>query len=117
MAEKRKLIGICLSQAHTFLKTDLVSELDRAARAKGLGIVVFNSSLDYYQSQKGNNVTRCIYDLIRYDKLAALVVLHDNIYDMPMLEHMIRRGNEEKIPVFYLGGIHDHCISIVDDAL
>ena len=111
----RKMIGICLSQAHTFLKTDLVSELDRAARAEGYGILVFNSSLDYYWSQKGNNVTRCIYDLIRYDILAALVVLHDNIYDMPLLEKMIRRGNAEGIPVFYLGGIHDRCVCITDD--
>ena len=46
MNDDRKMIGICLSQAHTFLKTDLVSELDRAARAEGLGILVFNSSLD-----------------------------------------------------------------------
>ena len=111
----RKMIGICLSQAHTFLKTDLVSELARAARNDGFGVLAFNSSLDYYWSRKGNNVTRCIYDLIRYDELAALVVLHDNIYDMPLLENMIRRGNEERIPVFYLGGIHDHCISIRDD--
>ena len=115
MNSGRKMIGICLSQAHTFLKTDLVSELDRAARAEGYGILVFNSSLDYYWSRKGNNVTRCVFDLIRYDMLAALVVLHDNIYDMPLLEKMIRLGNEEGIPVFYLGGIHDHCVSIVDD--
>ena len=115
MDNSRKIIGICMSQAHTFLKTDLVSEMARAARGDGYDIVVFNSSLDYYWSQKGNNVTRCIYDIIRYDKLAALIVLHDNIYDMPLLESMIRRGREEGIPVFYLGGVHDHCVSIVDD--
>ncbi len=115
MNSDRKMIGICLSQAHTFLKADLVSELDRAARADGYGILVFNSSLDYYWSQRGNNVTRCVYDLIRFDMLAALIVLHDNIYDMRLLEQLIRRGNDEGIPVFYLGGIHRDCISIVDD--
>ena len=115
MNTDRKMIGICLSQAHTFLKTDLISELDRAARADGYGILVFNSSLDYYQSQRGKNVTRCVYDLIRFDKLAALVILHDNIYDMAMLEQMIRRGSEERIPVFYVGGVHENCFSIVDD--
>ncbi len=115
MNSDRKMIGICLSQAHTFLKTDLVSELARAAGAEGYGILVFNSSLDYYWSRKGGNVTRCVYDLIRYDALAALVILHENIYDMPLLEKMIRRGNDERIPVFYLGGVHDRCISIVDD--
>ena len=115
MNSDRKMIGICLSQAHTFLKTDLVSELDRAARSEGFGVLVFNSSLDYYWSQKGTNVTRCVYDLIRYDALAALIVLHDNIYDMPLLEKMIGRGNKEGIPVFYLGGINNRCVSIVDD--
>ena len=111
----RNTIGICLSQAHTFLKAELISELERAARSEGYGILVFNSSLDYYWSQKGNNVTGCVYDLIRYDLLAALIVLHENIYDMPLLEKMIRRGNEEGIPVFYLGGTHENCVSILDD--
>ncbi|MCR5295970.1 MAG: EAL domain-containing protein [Clostridiales bacterium] len=115
MAEKRKLIGICLSQAHTFLKTDLVSELDRAARAKGLGIVVFNSSLDYYWFQRGNNVTGCIYDMIRYDRLCALIMLHENLYDFPLLERMARCAKEEGIPAFYLGGVRDDCVSVVDD--
>ncbi len=115
MNSDRKMIGICLSQAHTFLKTDLISELDRAARSEGYGILVFNSSMDYYWSLRGNNVTRCVYDLIRFESLAALIVLHDNIYDMRLLESMIRRANEEHIPVFYLGGIHSACISIVED--
>ena len=115
MSGNRNLICICLSQAHTFLKTDLVSELEICARKEGYGIVAFNSSLDYYWSHKGTNVTGCVYDLIRYDRMAAMVVLHDNIYDMPLLEKMIRTGNEQGIPVFYLGGKHKGCISIVDD--
>ncbi len=46
MADDKKLIGVCLSQAHTFLKTDFLTELDRAARREGYGIVVFNSFMD-----------------------------------------------------------------------
>ena len=48
MENARGMIGVCLSQAHTFLKTDLIAELDRAARKEGYGIVVFNCSMDYY---------------------------------------------------------------------
>ena len=115
MSSDRRMIGVCLSQAHTHLKTDLVDALSRAAKADGFGIVVFNSSLDYYWSQKGNTVTRCVYDLIRYESLCALIILHENIYDMRLLEKMIRQCREKGIPVFYLGGVHDNCISIVDD--
>ena len=115
MSNDNKIIGICLSQAHTYLKTDLIAALSRSAAADGYGVVVFNSSLDYYWSQKGNMVTRCVYDLIRYESLCALIILHENIYDMRLLETMIQHCTEERIPVFYLGGIHDHCISIVDD--
>ena len=46
MSEAKKLIGVCLSQAHTFLKTDFLVELDKEARKEGYGIVVFNSSMD-----------------------------------------------------------------------
>ena len=64
-----KPIGICLAQAHTALKTELVDELDRAARESGFGIKAFNSSLDYYWSQKGDHITACIDQMIieRFD--------------------------------------------------
>ena len=115
MAGAQKWIGVCMSQAHTFLKTDFLIHLDHQARQDGYGILVFNSSLDYYWSQKGNNVTGCIYRMIRFDMLSALIVLHENIYDMPLLENMIQQANMQNIPVFYLGGVHERCISITDD--
>ena len=71
MADEKKLIGVCLSQAHTFLKTDFLTELDRAARKEGYGVVVFNSSMDYYWAQNGSNITGCVYQLIRYSRSAA----------------------------------------------
>lgn len=110
-----KNIGICLAQAHTMLKTDLVSEMDRAAREHGFGIIAFNSSLDYYWSQKGDHITACIYDLIRFDMLCALVILHDNIYDLHLINYLVRSAEQQGIPVFYLGGLREDCISITDD--
>ena len=113
--EKPKWIGVCMSQAHTFLKEELLCELDRAARKEGYGLLVFNSSMDWYWSRRGGNVTGCVYDMIRYDLLCALVILHENIYDPGQLERMIRCTEARKIPVLYLGGRHPLCISITDD--
>lgn len=115
MSQDKKPIGVCLAQAHTYLKTNLVSELDRAARDYGYGIIVFNSSLDYYWTANGNDVTGCIYDIVRYDMLSALVILHDNIFDLPLLNNMVESARKNHIPALYLGGVRDDCVSIVDD--
>ncbi len=115
MNTEHKPIGICLAQAHTALKTDLVGELDRAARENGYGIIAFNSSLDYYWSQKGDHITACIYQMIRFDRLSALVILHDNIYDLHLTNHLVRSAQQQGLPVFYLGGVRDDCISITDE--
>ena len=76
VSDSPKWIGLCMSQAHTFLKDDFLCELDRAARTAGYPLLVFNSSMDWYWSHHGGNITGCIYDLIRYDRLSALVILH-----------------------------------------
>lgn len=115
MADVRKWIGVCLSQAHTYLKTDFLTELDKAARDEGYSVVVFNSSMDYYWAQNGNNITGRIYEMIRYDMLAALIILAGDLYDVQKQEEIIQRAKKNKIPVFWQGGVHDDCISIRTD--
>ncbi|MBR3333760.1 MAG: EAL domain-containing protein [Clostridia bacterium] len=115
MNSAKKLIGVCLSQAHTFLKTDFLVELDNQARKEGYSLVVFNSSMDYYWAQKGSNATGCVYSLIRYDLLATLVILAGDLYDTQMQEEIIHKANRHKIPVIWQGGIHDNCISMPCD--
>lgn len=115
MSILHKPIGVCLAQAHTALKTDLVDELDRAARENGYGIIAFNSSLDYYWSQKGDHITACIYNMVRFDQLSALVILHDNIYDLHLTNYLVMSAHQHNLPVFYLGGVREDCVSITDD--
>lgn len=103
MAKARKWIGVCLSQGHTFLKTDFLVELDKEARKEGYGIIVFNSSMDYYWAQSGNNATGCIYKIIRYDILAALVILSGDLYDTQLQEEIIYKANLHKVPVIWQG--------------
>ena len=111
----RKTVGVCLAQAHTSLKTELLSEMDRAARGHGLDVTAFNCSLDYYTSQRGDHITACVYDLVRFDKLSALVILHDNIYDAHLVDCLVQDAQKEGVPVFYLGGTRDDCVCVTDD--
>ena len=111
----RKTVGVCLAQAHTSLKTELLSEMDRAARGHGFSVTAFNCSLDYYTSQRGDHITACVYDLVRFDELSALVILHDNIYDAHLVDCLVQDAQKEGVPVFYLGGTRDDCVCITDD--
>ncbi len=115
ISDNPKWIGICMSQAHTFLKDDFLCAMDRAASEAGYGLLVFNSSMDWYWSHHGGNVTGCIYDIIRYDLLSALVILHGDIYNPDQMLRMIEQARQSKIPVLYLGGRHPLCTSIVND--
>jgi hypothetical protein len=114
--DRPKWIGVCMSQAHTFLKEDFLCELGKAAEAEGFGVLVFNSSMDWYWSTRGGNVTGCVYDMVRYDLLSALVILHGNIYDPDQLERLIQGARSRKIPVLYLGGRHPLCDSVIEAA-
>ncbi len=115
MNKAKKPIGVCLAHAHTLLKTELVSELDRAARENGYGIIAFNSSLDYYWTRNADHITACIYNMIRFSELSALVILPDNICDPHLMYSLVQGARKAKIPAFSLGGKVEGCICITDE--
>ncbi len=71
--------------------------------------------MDYYWAQNGKNITGCVYELIRFDRLAALIILAGDLYDTQMQEEIIHKASLQKIPVFWQGGVHNGCISISTD--
>ena len=58
MADRQKLIAVCLSQVHNFLNTGFLNELSRIAAENGYGVVIFNTSLDFYWYQGENKAPR-----------------------------------------------------------
>ncbi len=77
-----------------------------AARKDGYSIAAFNSSMDYYWASNGRNITGCVYDLINFDKLAAMVILAGDLHDTQMQEELIHKACQQNIPVFWVGGTH-----------
>ncbi len=115
MNNVHKPIGVCIAQSHTMLKTELVSELDRAAREKGCGIIAFNSSRDFYWSRNEDHITTCIYHMIRFEELSALVIPDEMLSDRQLTEYLVKSARQQNIPVFCLGGTLEDCVSILDD--
>ncbi len=115
MAGERRLIGVCLSQAHTYLNSGYLSELDRAARPEGYRVAVFNTALDLYWYRQGSEIARSIFSTIDYDQFAALVILYENLRDPQLLNRIVREAAEHQVPVICLGAVWEGCYSILYD--
>ena len=47
MADRQKLIAVCLSQVHNYLNTGFLNELSRIGQPEGFGVDVFSTSLGF----------------------------------------------------------------------
>ncbi len=115
MADRQKLIGVCLSQAHHFLNEGFLSELESAAGKEGFRVVVFNSQLDFYWYKKENNVARSVYEIIDYGLFSALVIIYESFHDPQLLRRITEEARRHDTPVFCLGAVQSGCISVVND--
>lgn len=115
MSKDVKRIGVCLSQAYSYINAGYIAELERVASREGYRVVVFNTSLDFYWFQQGNAIARSIYRAINYEQLSALVFVHESFQDRQLQEQIIRQAAEKGVPVFCLGAVREGCISILYD--
>ena len=115
MAERQKLIAVCLSEAHSFLNTGFLTELGSAAAACGYGIAVFNSSLDFYWYQKDNNAPRAGYRSIRYALFDAVFIICHSFHDDALVQEIVRGAQAHGVPVILSGGSMPGCYSVAND--
>ena len=115
MTEKPKLIGVCLSQAHSFPNTGFISALSRAASAEGFEVALFNSSLDFYWHEKSNRAARAVYRTIRYDLFAAVLIIYHTFHDDQLVAEIVKGAQDHQVPVICAGAELPGCWSIVND--
>ena len=72
MADRQKLIAVCLSQVHNFLNMGFLNELSRIGEAEGFGVVIFNTSLDFYWYQGENKIPRAGFRSIQYNPVSSV---------------------------------------------
>ena len=115
MAEKPKLIGVCLSQAHSFPNTGFVSALSKAASAEGFGVALFNSSLDFFWHEKDNRAARAVYKAIRYELFSAILIIYHTFHDDLLVSEIVKGAQAHHVPVICVGYELPGCWSIVND--
>ena len=115
MADRQKLIAVCLSQVHSFLNTGFLSELGRAAAENGYGLSVFNSSLDYYWYNNENDAPRSTYRAIQYRLFDAVLIINHSFHDESLTGEIIAGARSNGVPVICLGAVVPGCYSILNN--
>ena len=115
MTEKPKLIGVCLSQAHSFPNTGFIHALSKVASAEGFDVAFFNSSLDFFWHEKDNNAARAVYKAIQYDLFSAILIIYPTIHDDQLVSEIVQGAQEHYVPVICVGAELPGCWSIVND--
>ena len=114
MADRLRMIAVCLSEAHSFLNTGFLNELGRAAAGKGYGIAVFNSPLDLQWYQENNPAPRAVYRSIRYDLFDALCIINHAFHDEALIAELVKGAQNHHVPVILCGAELPGCWSVMN---
>lgn len=115
MADRQKLIAVCLTQAHSFLNTGFLSELGRAAAEKGYGVAVFTSSVDLAWYQQDNPAPRAGFKAIRYDLFDAVFIICHSFHDDGLVKEIVRGAQTHGVPVILAGGEMHGCYTVQNE--
>ena len=115
MADRQKLIAVCLSQVHNFLNTGFLNELSRIGMAEGFGVVVFNTSLDFHWYQGESRIPRAGFRAIRYELFDALIFICHGFHDEDLIREIAEGAKAHNVPVFLAGMELPGCWTVVNN--
>ena len=115
MADRQKLIAVCLSQVHNFLNTGFLNELSRTVAADGYSVVAFNTSLDFYWYQNENKVPRAGFRAIPYDLFDAFFIICHSFHDDALIREIVYGAQAHDVPVILAGMELPGCWTVVNN--
>ena len=110
--QQPKLIGVCLSTINEEDRFNFICGLNKYAVLSGYRLLVFNSCADLYEQSSANNEgSSAVFRLIPYDRLSALVIFPNIMYDTGIVEEVVMNCHEYGIPVISIDRETPGCIS------
>ncbi len=107
-----KLIGVCLSTINEEDRFNFVYNLNKYAVSSGYRLLVFNSCADLYEQSSANNEgSSAVFRLIPYDRLSALIIFPNIMYDMGIVDEVIEKCRIYSVPVISMDKEIEGCIS------
>lgn len=107
-----KLIGVCLSTINEEDRFNFICGLNKYAVLSGYRLLIFNSCADLYEQSTANNEgSSAVFRLIPYDKLSALILFPNIMYDTGIVDEVVRNCHEHGVPIISIDKEMPGCIS------
>ena len=115
MLGNKKVLGMCVTKIHDRVRGSLADEINLAAVEAGFKLVCFNSIEDFYRDDVFGKGARTIYDRMDYNILDGVIICQEHFCNRRVVEDIVRRASEKKVPVVILNGEAKGCIRVVND--
>ncbi len=94
------VIGVCLSTVQEEDRLYFIRSLNQHAVANGYRLMIFQTCSDLFDTQTASNEGEItVFQLIPYEKLSAMILLPQFLYNHPLLNRVISECRARKIPV------------------
>ncbi len=115
MISGKRVIGVCVTKMHTVGMGEYLFYLQQSAAAAGMKLIVFNSTVDFYNNDHNDKGAGSIYEAINFDILDALVVYYENFRIGAVPDRIIANAKKHNVPVVVLKGTVDGCHCIINE--
>ncbi|MBQ9490188.1 MAG: substrate-binding domain-containing protein, partial [Lachnospiraceae bacterium] len=115
MLEGRRIIGLCMTKIHDRVRGTLVDEINLAVVEAGFKLVCFNSIEDFFKDDVYSKGAKTIYDRMDYDVLDGIMICAEHFCDGRIVEDIVKRARERKVPVIVLNGDVPDCVRVYND--
>ncbi|MBR1860298.1 MAG: EAL domain-containing protein [Lachnospiraceae bacterium] len=107
------IIGVCVTRVQGEMCRTFLGCLLKGAEAAGYRVCVFQSVYDFDEMDESG--AGYVFDMIPFDELCAVIILHDTIYDIEIKNRIIERATEKGLPVIMARDIDPRCYSLIGD--
>ena len=107
------IIGVCVTRVQGEMCRTFLGCLHKSAKKAGYSLCVFQSVYDFDEMDESG--AGYVFEAMPFDKLCAVVILHDTIYDVSIKNRIIDRACAQGIPVIMARDIDERCYSLVGE--
>ena len=115
MINGRKIIGVCITRAHSTSRSDFLNRLHHIALKNDYKTIIFNSFVDFYNNDAFDEGASAVYEIINYDTIDVLVIHNDSFHNKNIIDDIITKAKANNVPVIIINGEHEGCWTIFDD--
>lgn len=109
----KKIIGVCLTETRSEYSREFIKFIYKHSKINDVKVIIYNSICNF--SADNLRGARAVYYNIPYEKLDAIVIVHECFADSSLVDKILRYAKAANTPVIMAGKYDPRCYSIVGD--